>query len=96
MNRQVEHLASPAGDMLQFSCQLIVDELFLMQFFANIKMPFFRPVNRQVEHVASPAGDMLQFFCRLIVDELFLMQFFCYWQVTCCSSYAGSLWTSSM
>jgi hypothetical protein len=36
VNRQVEHVASPAGDMLQFFCRLIVDELFLMQFFANI------------------------------------------------------------
>jgi hypothetical protein len=36
VNRQVEHVASPAGDMLQFFCRLVVDELFLMQFFANI------------------------------------------------------------
>ncbi len=43
MNRQVEHvatLASLAGDMLQFLCWLIVDQLHVMQFFANIKMPF--------------------------------------------------------
>ncbi len=54
---QVEHVASPAGDMLQFFCRLVVDELLLMQFFANISNAFFRPVHRQVEHVASPAGD---------------------------------------
>jgi hypothetical protein len=67
-------MASSAGDMLQFFSRLVVDELFLMQFFANILMHF--PSREQVEHVASPAGDMLQFFCRLVVDELLLMQFF--------------------
>ncbi len=36
MNREVEHVASPAGDMLQFYFRLAVDQLFLMQFFANI------------------------------------------------------------
>ncbi len=36
MNRQVEHVASLAGDMLQFFSWLIVDEFFLMQFFAII------------------------------------------------------------
>ncbi len=43
MHRQVEHVASPAGDMLQFFCRLIVDELYVMQFFANIKMHFSIP-----------------------------------------------------
>jgi hypothetical protein len=36
VNRQVEHVASPAGDMLQFFGRLIVDKLVFMQFFANI------------------------------------------------------------
>ncbi len=43
MNRQVEHVASPAGDMLQFFCLLIVGELYVMQFFAKIKMHFSIP-----------------------------------------------------
>jgi hypothetical protein len=36
VNRQVEHVASPAGDKLQFFCRLVVEELFLMQTSLNM------------------------------------------------------------
>jgi len=36
MNRQVEHVASPAGDMLQFFCRLVLDELHVMQTSLNM------------------------------------------------------------
>ncbi len=71
MNRQVEHVASLAGDMLQFFCRLIVHELFLMQFFANIYLHFSVPCIGKWSTWPVP-------------------------QVTCCSSTAVLLWTSSI